>query len=98
EYRKWYKTARWLKLRDAQLAAEPLCRMCHASGDITPAIACDHIEPHRGNETKFWSGPFQSLCKTHHNATKQRDEARGYQTGCDASGMPLDERHHWMRT
>jgi hypothetical protein len=27
---------------------------------------------------KFWAGPFQSLCHTHHSATKQREEKRGY--------------------
>jgi hypothetical protein len=35
---------------------------------------CDHVEPHRGDLDKFWSGPFQSLCAECHNVDKQRIE------------------------
>jgi hypothetical protein len=38
---------------------------------------CDHVEPHRGDLDKFWSGPFQSLCAEHHNSDKQRIEKGG---------------------
>lgn len=74
-WRGWYKLARWSELRAAQLAAEPLCRSCIALGRLTPATVCDHVEPHRGDPSKFWSGPFQSLCATCHSAHKQREEA-----------------------
>lgn len=93
----WYKTARWQRLRATHLASEPLCRMCASKGRVTVATVCDHIEPHRGDVTKFWSGPFQSLCKAHHDSTKQSEEARGHVKGCDAAGRPLDAKHPWNR-
>ena len=75
-YRAWYKTARWQAIRKQQFASEPLCRMCAAEDPprLTPMYVCDHVEPHRGDEAKFFAGPFQSLCEHHHNAIKQREE------------------------
>lgn len=70
-YRGWYKLARWRRIRAGQLAKEPLCRMCSVMGRVTAATICDHAEPHRGDPVKFWAGPFQSLCKTHHDGAKQ---------------------------
>lgn len=74
ETRKLYKTGRWYALRARQLRDHPLCAMCEAEGMITAAIICDHVHPHRGDVVKFWSGPFQSLCKAHHDGAKQREE------------------------
>ena len=37
-------------------------------------MICDHVTPHGCNEAKFWSGPFQTLCKTCHDGVKQREE------------------------
>lgn len=88
-YRKFYKTARWRQIRAAQLAAQPLCVMCQAAGQITPATVCDHIEPHKGDPDKFWGGPFQSLCKPHHDGPKQSEERTGRVKGCDNEGWPL---------
>ncbi len=75
-WRKWYWTARWRKIAQAQLIAHPLCCMCKNEGKLTPANTCDHVEPHRGDPEKFWCGPFQSLCKAHHDRDKQREERR----------------------
>jgi len=77
EYKRWYKTARWQRLRSRQLTQHPLCKLCESHGRVTVATVCDHIEPHRGDEGKFWSGPFQSLCSTCHNSDKQRIEKGG---------------------
>ncbi|EQA96840.1 hypothetical protein V475_20370 [Sphingobium baderi LL03] len=74
-HKRWYKTARWQRLRARQLASEPLCAMCHPR--VTSATVCDHKEPHRGDEVKFWTGPFQSLCASCHNSDKQRIEKGG---------------------
>jgi 5-methylcytosine-specific restriction protein A len=71
-----YNTGRWKRLRQAQLEREPVCRMCRDAGRATKAAVCDHIEPHRGDVAKFWAGPFQSLCKRHHDSDKQRLEHR----------------------
>ena len=76
-HKRWYKTARWQRLRAMHLAGEPLCRMCKVERRTTPATVCDHVEPHRGDWDKFWAGPFQSLCKQHHDSDKQRIEKGG---------------------
>lgn len=91
EYKRWYKTSRWQKLRAAFLAKHPVCVMCEAEGKTTKATVCDHIEPHRGDAAKFWSGPYQALCQTHHSSDKQRMEKGGKpkpRTGLD--GWPVD--------
>ena len=76
ETRRLYGTSRWRRIAALHLAEEPLCRFCLADGVIEPARVCDHIEPHRGDVDKFWSGPFQSLCKACHDRDKQRMERR----------------------
>lgn len=96
-WRAWYKTPRWQRARATQLSAYPLCAMCQEDGVITPANVCDHVEPHRGNEAKFWAGPFQSLCEPCHNRHKQREErggARSWAVGED--GWPI-ARHRQDR-
>jgi hypothetical protein len=75
DYDRWYKTARWQRLRREQLNKERFCRMCLPV--LVPATICDHVEPHKGDEAKFWSGPFQSLCKLHHDSDKKRIEHGG---------------------
>ena len=73
-WRRFYKTARWQGVRLTQLAAEPLCAFCKATGKIVEAEIVDHVLPHRGDEVKFFAGPFQSLCKRCHDGAKQRIE------------------------
>jgi 5-methylcytosine-specific restriction enzyme A len=89
-YRRWYKTSRWQKLRAQQLKSEPLCRMCLVQHHYTPANVCDHIEPHKGDPIKFWSGPFQSLCKRHHDSTKQSQERGRQRAEIGLDGWPID--------
>lgn len=69
EFHAWYKTARWQKLRLQQLRKDPVCAMCLPR--VVPATVCDHVEPHKGDEHKFWNGPFQSLCKPCHDSDKK---------------------------
>jgi len=64
-----------------------------AAGRIVPATCVDHIEPHRGDYTKFRLGQLQSLCASCHNSTKKIIERRGYDPAIGADGMPLDPRH-----
>lgn len=73
----WYTTPRWRALRARQLRLQPLCVFCQKAGRITEATVCDHVEPHRGDEARFWAGPFQSLCQSCHSSTKQRMEQGG---------------------
>lgn len=77
-YKRWYKTARWRRLREDQLRANPLCAMCLPR--VRAATVCDHVKRHNGNEAAFWAGPFQSLCVTCHNGDKQRIEHGGKAT------------------
>jgi len=96
-YRALYKTKDWYRIRGRQLRDHPFCRMCADTGIVTPATVCDHVEPHRGDRVKFFGGPFQSLCKPHHDTTKRRQEMTGIVRGTDAEGRPLDPNHPWNR-
>lgn len=90
-----YRTARWQRIRKAQLDREPLCRYCQQMGRITAATVCDHITPHKGDAVAFHAGPFQSLCKPCHDGAKKQLEMRGSLRGSGTDGLPLDPRHHW---
>jgi 5-methylcytosine-specific restriction endonuclease McrA len=85
-----YKTAQWRALRRAQLQREPLCAMCTALGVLRAATVVDHIQPHRGRAGLFYSPTnLQSLCKAHHDSTKQRWERLALtETGAD--GWPAE--------
>jgi 5-methylcytosine-specific restriction endonuclease McrA len=77
-YRRLYKTARWQRIRAAQLAAHPLCRYCQEQGRVTAATVCDHAVPHKGNEAAFFDqSNLQSLCSSCHDSTKQSEEKTG---------------------
>jgi 5-methylcytosine-specific restriction endonuclease McrA len=68
----WYHTRRWQHLRWSVLVRDLFtCRLCHHVIADTSQLVCDHIEPHRGDETRFWAGPFQTLCKPCHDSLKQ---------------------------
>lgn len=96
QYRRLYRTKRWQQTRARQLSVHPLCAMCLPR--VTPATVCDHTDKDsKKTEEGFFAGPFQSLCKTHHDGAKQKQERRGYVIGCDESGTPLDPNHHWNR-
>lgn len=76
-WRRWYKTSRWQKLRWSVLVRDGFqCRRCKRIDGDTSRLVCDHVEPHRGDETLFWSGPFQTLCKPCHDSVKQSEERR----------------------
>src|SRR5262245_11080044 len=72
-YKRWYKTARWRRLRRQVLDDEPLCRHCRHEGRVEPATEVDHIIPHRGDEVLFWDARnLQPLCGAHHRAKTRR--------------------------
>ena len=76
EYRRLYRTRRWRDARADQLSRHPLCTMCLPR--VTAATVVDHvIKDSKKTEEGFFTGPFQSLCKTHHDSTKQRDDQPG---------------------
>lgn len=89
-YHKLYKTARWKRIREAQLRMQPLCEWCLQSEVIEPATVVHHAEGgHKGNEYKFWNGPFASLCKTCHDRDGQREDLGQTIIRFDASGWPI---------
>jgi hypothetical protein len=88
-----YDTARWQQLRQAQLAREPLCRRCTRAGRVKAATVVHHEERHDGDPVKFYASPLESLCKHHHDAEAQQQEAIGYSTTIGPDGWPIDPRH-----
>ena len=79
------------RLRAAQLAAQPLCFMCRQRGVDRPASVCNHATRHNGDQTAFWSGPFNSLCKSCHDTDQQRIENGGKaRPMLDAEGWPIE--------
>ncbi|MBI0021013.1 HNH endonuclease [Bartonella sp. W8097] len=77
-WRKWYRTKRWQRLRWQTLTkAMFTCAMCGRIEADTSKLVCDHIKPHRGNETLFYDeNNLQCLCKQCHDSIKQRLENR----------------------
>lgn len=80
-WRRWYKTARWQKLRMSVLVRDLFtCQMpgCGKIEGDTSQLVADHRRPHRGDERLFWDERnLQCLCKPCHDSTKQRQERRG---------------------
>lgn len=100
EYHKWYGRNIWVKeLRPSQLRKQPLCQYCEQQGEITIATIVDHIKPHKGDYTLFTNPVnLQSLCKLHHDSSKQAEEAGDMMLGHTLDGAPLDRNHHWYTT
>jgi 5-methylcytosine-specific restriction enzyme A len=92
-WRNWYGMARWKGIRAAQLQAQPWSAFCLEAGDRVAAVVCDHVNRHNGDPLRFWSGPFQSLCAGHHDASKQREERKGYSTAIGEDGWPVSPMH-----
>lgn len=70
-----YRSARWFTLRRIILTRNPLCVMCRAAGRVVVASVVDHIEPHKGAMTLFWSlENLQGLCASCHSGPKRREE------------------------
>lgn len=78
EYHSWYSLTVWTDdLRPTQLLREPFCRECARQGVRTWATVVDHVEPHRGDWTKFIDrGNLQSLCKHYHDQKTAREQAQ----------------------
>jgi 5-methylcytosine-specific restriction protein A len=91
-----YNTPQWRRLRASHLQSHPCCVKCMEQGYDTRATVVDHKRPHRGDTRLFFdSDNLQSLCKPHHDSTKQWEERRGLEAGCDSNGNPRDARHPW---
>lgn len=88
----------WRYARRAHLVRNPYCVMCKQQGRLGAANVVDHIIPHRGDVALFWDEDnWQSLCKTHHDSTKQAQEKSGKVVGVDGNGRPIDPCHPWNK-
>ena len=68
---------RWRKASHGFLMRFPLCAPCQAKGRITAATEVDHVQPHRGDQSLFWSEDnWQPICKPCHSR-KTSSEVRG---------------------
>jgi len=81
EWRAWYGTARWHRIRARQLAVQPLCQRCMARGEVVAASVVHHVDAHRGDPARFWGGPFESVCKPCHDSDIQAEERGATQGG-----------------
>jgi len=88
-YRKLYKTAKWQRLREAQLMAQPLCERCLVQEIVTEATVAHHRIPHRGDLELFYRGEIESLCASHHDGEAKREEAGKRVVRFDAQGWPV---------
>ncbi|QAZ46132.1 endonuclease [Mesorhizobium sp. Pch-S] len=82
EWRAWYKTARWQKLRRKVLKRD--FYTCQRTGVLligkhpapnSPVV--DHKKAHRGNPELFWDEKnLHAVSKAYHDSTKQAEEAK----------------------
>jgi 5-methylcytosine-specific restriction protein A len=90
-YRKLYDTARWSRLRHAQLMLQPLCEFCLITEDITSADVVDHRKAHKGDLDLFYDPEnLQSLCKHHHDSAKQMMEHGHRVVTYGVDGYPIE--------
>lgn len=97
-----YNTARWQRLRDAKLRADPLCEDCKAIGRTTAASCVDHKRAISQGGDPF--PPIEDLSSKctpcHSRKTARSTEAGAIRSnkpmkGCTADGLPLDPDHPW---
>jgi 5-methylcytosine-specific restriction protein A len=72
EERRFYSSARWQKIREAQLRREPLCRPCKANGVVKAAKVADHMVPRRQGGSDAPEN-LQSLCWRCHQQKRQQE-------------------------
>lgn len=90
-WQRLYKTSRWLRLREAQLSDDPLCRFCLAIEEVTEATVCDHVIPHKGSIELFHDPMnLQSLCTQCHDRLKARIEAGKKAVIVGVDGYPVE--------
>lgn len=65
----FYHTARWRRLRRAQLSRQPVCQRC----DSQLATDVDHID---GNNQNNDLSNLQSLCKSCHSKKTYHEDTR----------------------
>lgn len=91
-YRRLYRSARWQRLREAHLTTHPLCSRCLAIEVVEEATVVHHAEGgHKGNEDRFWNGPFESLCKACHDRFGALEDRGIKVVSFGSDGWPVDD-------
>lgn len=85
----FYRTALWLRTREAQLAAFPLCSDHKARGYVVVATEVDHITPIAAGGHRTDPANLNSLCHDCHTLKTNAEMGKAVRYGCDASGMPF---------
>lgn len=79
-WRRWYKTARWQRVRLGVIRRDKYtCQqtgaLCIGKHPAPNSPVVDHIVPHRGDEALFWDeSNLQTVSKEFHDREKQRIE------------------------
>lgn len=90
-YRRLYGTVRWKRVREQQLTEQPLCERCIRTETVEPATVVHHKDGgHKGDLTKFWEGPFESLCKPHHDSDGALEDRGKVATTYGVDGYPIE--------
>lgn len=83
----WDRASRLFRLHN------PLCKGCEAVGLVTPSEVTDHVEPHKGDQAKFWNkAMWQGACNWHHVVIKQKLEVLLAKGDLTVADMWLDSR------
>lgn len=82
-------------VQPAQLAREPLCRICRRQGRIAAAMQVDHVHPIDEGGDPYDPTNLQSLCDSCHSRKTRADHGAAVQWGCDVNGEPLEAPPHW---
>jgi len=86
-------SAAWDKASAAFRRSHPLCLGCEAAGRLEVSAVTDHVEPHKGNQVKFWNADmWQACCAWHHDVVKQKLEAMYERCEIVVSDLWLDSR------
>jgi len=76
-WRRWYKTARWQKLRWSVLVRDMFtCFRCQRVQGDTSLLVAHHKRPHRGDPILFWDPEnLTCACKDCHDGPIAAEEA-----------------------
>lgn len=104
EYRKLYSLPAWafvrkrVFVRDLYTCQRCGCIVVEGKPQHPRAAIGHHRRPHKGDRALFFDDAnVETVCKSCHDTLIQREEAKGFVMGSDASGRPIDPRHPWNR-
>lgn len=106
-YRALYSDLRWCGphgirqqalRRDRWTCQRCGCLVVEGNRHHPRAAVVNHKVRHRGDPKLFFDlANTETVCKADHDTLIQREEARGYVLGSDATGRPIDPQHPWNR-